>query len=277
METTPSPKPGILSNLGNPLTSLIGTVGGIIQNRQNAKVQNRNTDLTIQANKMASEYAYSKDLEMWNRQNEYNSPTAQMDRYKKAGLNPMLIYGQGTASAGQATTLPKYQAPTAKYDYAPSGNIPGMLSQYQDFRLRQAQIDNLTAQADDNRNKAGISAVQKTIAEHFGFSGGGYKNTILGQQAMQSEDQSMLSFYNRQAKQLDYYNMDRKMRMQLEFLQKQNDLMDARISNTTANTMMQKLNLKYGDARNVLNLISGGLGTLGRFIKPVSLFNPVKK
>ena len=30
----------------------------------------------------------------WNRQNDYNTPKAQMSRFKEAGLSPHLIYGQ---------------------------------------------------------------------------------------------------------------------------------------------------------------------------------------
>jgi len=36
----------------------------------------------------------SDALADWNMQNEYNSPASQMQRYKMAGLNPNLIYGQ---------------------------------------------------------------------------------------------------------------------------------------------------------------------------------------
>jgi len=39
-------------------------------------------------------------LEDWNMQNEYNSPTAQMARFKAAGLNPNLIYGQTNTADG---------------------------------------------------------------------------------------------------------------------------------------------------------------------------------
>lgn len=51
--------------------------------------------------------------EMWNKQNAYNTPAAQMSRYTDAGLNPNLIYGQG--SNGNATSIgspptPTYQA-----------------------------------------------------------------------------------------------------------------------------------------------------------------------
>ena len=36
------------------------------------------------------------NLEQWNRNNAYNSPAAQMQRFKAAGLNPDLMYQQGT-------------------------------------------------------------------------------------------------------------------------------------------------------------------------------------
>ena len=36
------------------------------------------------------------NLQMWHAQNEYNNPKSQMQRFMDAGLNPHLIYGQGT-------------------------------------------------------------------------------------------------------------------------------------------------------------------------------------
>lgn len=39
------------------------------------------------------------NIDQWNRENFYNSPAAQMARYKAAGLNPDLIYGQQNLSA----------------------------------------------------------------------------------------------------------------------------------------------------------------------------------
>lgn len=129
------------------LGTIIGGVAGLGQSLIDARTQKRNVDMTIEANKNLAQYQYSKDLEMWNRANEYNSPSAQMARYTAAGLNPNLIYGSGTASAGNtATSLPKYQAPTVKYDYKPEVNLPMMLSMFQDFNIKQAQTDNLREQ-----------------------------------------------------------------------------------------------------------------------------------
>lgn len=121
----------LLSGIASGLNAVVQPVVDII-----------NTNKTIKANKQLAEYSYSKDLEMWNRQNDYNSPLSQMNRYKEAGLNPNLIYGQGTS--GNASTMPKYNAPTLKYEYS-APNTAQMLSAYQDYQLRQAQIDNVNA------------------------------------------------------------------------------------------------------------------------------------
>lgn len=44
---------------------------------------------------------------MWHRQNEYNSPAMQMERMKEAGLNPKLMYQQGTTgNTGIVTSSP---------------------------------------------------------------------------------------------------------------------------------------------------------------------------
>lgn len=132
--------------------SAIQGIGQTISSAIDAKTQRQNTDKTIQANKAMAEYQYSKDLEMWNRGNTYNAPSAQMERLKQAGLNPNLVYGNG-AQASSAGQLPKYNAPTVDYNYKPpidaaaaAGGISGGIMAYQDMKIKQAQIDNLRAQ-----------------------------------------------------------------------------------------------------------------------------------
>lgn len=111
-----------------------------------------------QDRKMA-EYAYSKDLEMWQRQhdanlefwnmeNQYNRPSAQMQRLRDAGLNPNLVAG-GAGSVGQAGSIStpeqvKYNAPSAP-KYNPIVDIPAMISQFQDVALKSAQINQMKA------------------------------------------------------------------------------------------------------------------------------------
>ena len=49
--------------------------------------------------------AQRHEIDMWNRQNAYNTPAEQMKRFKEAGLNPNLMYGQG--SSGNANSKPQ--------------------------------------------------------------------------------------------------------------------------------------------------------------------------
>lgn len=59
-----------------------------------------------------AEQANAHELEMWNLQNAYNTPAAQMKRFEEAGLNPMLAYTQG--NPGNATSAPGTHVPNAK-------------------------------------------------------------------------------------------------------------------------------------------------------------------
>lgn len=82
----------------------------------------------------------------WNMQNEYNSPNAQMKRYKEAGLNPNLIYGQAgyTAPAVRSSQGGSYKPEPLNF----GGAVQNVLNQYYDTRLREQQLDNLKAQHD---------------------------------------------------------------------------------------------------------------------------------
>lgn len=128
-----------------PLIAAAGMGLSALQSWIESKVQKRNVDKTILANKEMAKYAYSKDLEMWQKNNEYNSPENQMLRLKGAGLNPNLVYGTG-AVGNTSGQIPKYQSPQQEYNYKPPTNLPQTLSQFQDVQLRQAQIDNLKSQ-----------------------------------------------------------------------------------------------------------------------------------
>jgi hypothetical protein len=81
-----------------------------------------------------------------------------MKRFKEAGLNPNLIYGQGS-NGNSPNVLPHYQAPTYRQDVDPAINLPSALSAYQDFRVKDAQVDLLKANTDSVR--AGV--ILKTL------------------------------------------------------------------------------------------------------------------
>lgn len=127
---------------------LLNVAAGIYDSHQNRKVAKENTDKTLAANKAEAELAFQRSLQLWNMQNAYNTPEAQMNRFKEAGLNPHLIYGQG--NSGNAAAPSNYQPPQQNYRYeAPAygaavQSILPMLMQVgnwmQDMRLKEAAL-----------------------------------------------------------------------------------------------------------------------------------------
>lgn len=154
---------GYFQRLGGDLKKLYGYTG--------PGTQNRNVDKTIAANKELAEYQYSKDLEMWERANAYNSPQSQMARLREAGLNPNMVYGSGSAAGNTSSQLPKFQAPNVNYDYRSPIDLGSMIGLYQNIQLRGAQIDNVKAQT----SLTNATAVQRQEENLYGL--GGYRAT----------------------------------------------------------------------------------------------------
>jgi hypothetical protein len=75
----------------------------------------------------------------WNRQNAYNNPKQQMQRYKEAGLNPNLIYNQqNTAQPVRSTDYVAPQAP----------DFQGVLAKSAQIKLQDQQLKNMSLQND---------------------------------------------------------------------------------------------------------------------------------
>lgn len=151
---------------------MIELLAGLGQSGLNAAISKYNTDATIKANKQMAQFAYQKDLEMWNRMNEYNLPSAQMQRLKSAGLNPAMMYGHGSSVGNTTSQMPKYNAPDLKFDYQPP-QIGDMIQQYQDLSMRQAQVNNVKATTEsiqaDTANKMIQLGISKFKEQLEGF------------------------------------------------------------------------------------------------------------
>lgn len=74
----------------------------------------------------------------WNRTNAYNAPSAQMQRYKDAGLNPHLIYGQSNT----APSVSSVKREGNEYDF-----IGGAFQQFIQIQQMEAETDRIKAAA----------------------------------------------------------------------------------------------------------------------------------
>lgn len=103
---------------------------------------------TNKANLKLAEYQYSKALEMWNRQNEYNLPKNQISRLTEAGLNPNLVYGNGTVQGLTSAPAPQYHAPTLQaYNNFGSLGADQAITTYMQLKQSDAAINKTNAEA----------------------------------------------------------------------------------------------------------------------------------
>lgn len=157
--------------MGNGWLTGIPIIGDTINSIINSQTAKKNTQRTIQANKEMAEYAYSKDLEMWHKQNEYNTPELQMERIAKAGLNPNMVYGTGTVTGNTSGQMPKYQAP--RQDSNLKGiQMPNMLGLFQDMKMKSAQIDNISAATKLSQEQTAHETLKAIKTNHEAFSAG---------------------------------------------------------------------------------------------------------
>lgn len=176
------------------LSAALPIGGGIINAFSNAKANKTNLQIAReynQAQRELAEYQAQWSEQMWNRQNEYNTPSAQMERFKAAGLNPNLIYGQG--NAGNAQGAPSY--PDVKQT-APSVRPViqdglGTGQAMQNFLQAQAlQLDNAK-----RRQNLELFPYQQQMAQLKVFNEG-IKQTLQNQQVARNAKQ--LSILDRQ-------------------------------------------------------------------------------
>lgn len=108
-------------------------------------------------------------IEFWNMQNAYNDPSQQMARFRNAGLNPHLVYGQG-AGGGSAGPIQTPDAQNVNFrEPRIEGNdsiMPALLGSA-DLRIKAAQADNLEAQNEVIRQDA---VLRRWQAEREGFN-----------------------------------------------------------------------------------------------------------
>lgn len=101
----------------------------------------------------------------YNAQNLYNSPKAQMERLREAGLNPNLVYGNGADATGgtvRGTESKSWNPQAPQVGGIGAAATAGMLS-YQDLKIKDATASNLLEQNKVIAQEALLKAAQ-TIA-----------------------------------------------------------------------------------------------------------------
>lgn len=152
---------GALMNAG------LGVVGNFLGNKQAEKNQQKQNEFN------ALEAQKTRDWQemMWNKNNEYNTPLAQVNRLQEAGLNPNLVYGNGTmqnvspmaSSGAQASSTPFNDSIAARHARNFDAIMRGLQTAItmQELKNKKAEGDNIESNTNKNNAEAQESQQRK--------------------------------------------------------------------------------------------------------------------
>lgn len=119
--------PGLGTVIGGIGGAAISAIGSFFGNKSNRK---QSAEAFERESKFAREERLAQQQwieQMYEKNNSYNSPAAQMQRLKEAGLNPDLMYSRGDVGNATAPEAPA-QAPTPRFNVIPT-NTYGQTAQ----------------------------------------------------------------------------------------------------------------------------------------------------
>lgn len=118
-----------------------------------------------------------QSIDLWREQAQWNKPVNQVLRWREAGLNPNLVYGQGTS--GNIQNLPKQEAPMLDLDFVRSFEMvrnmqaqnENLREQNNNLKAQRGRIDEETKGIElDNRRKKILLGLEEDIGMPHGSS-----------------------------------------------------------------------------------------------------------
>lgn len=156
--------------LGSIISSIFNTQAQRDINEQNIFHQDRWNQMNIDFQQQTNQQNIQQQWDMWNATNDYNSPVNQMKRYRAAGLNPNLIYGQSNTTSpvnvgisnSPSGSAPQIDSP--KINIGSIGNIAGMyldlISKKKQIERQDIENDILSRTADDKVTQSNLKTQQ---------------------------------------------------------------------------------------------------------------------
>lgn len=114
---------GLFGGLGSVISGAIGAKSTADTNKTNLKINQMNNDFNAREAQKARDF----QLDMWNRENEYNSASSQRKRFEEAGYNPYMSDAQaGTATGMSGTSAASAAGAAPQVPYTPDFQSVGV-------------------------------------------------------------------------------------------------------------------------------------------------------
>lgn len=216
-------------------------INGLLQGDQNKA----NRKWQSEENQKARDY----NTLMWEKNNAYNDPSAQMERLKKAGINPHLAYAQGgvmntssSPASSNASSMPEGRAPQLDVNALLNARLIGeqINNIKADTKKKEAEAQNIGA---DTKGKTLQNGITTKVLENW-------QNTYEADMSFKKSATSV-NYSNIQVndKKIEVSDMDIKRTTQeITNLITTNAKLEAEI-----NSLVVKMNL---DAQQTKNLIA---------------------
>lgn len=114
---------GLFGGIGSVVSGAIGAKTTADTNKTNLKINQMNNDFNAREAQKARDF----QLDMWNRENEYNKASSQRKRMEEAGYNPYMSDAQaGTATGMSGTSAASAAGASAQVPYTPDFQSVGV-------------------------------------------------------------------------------------------------------------------------------------------------------
>lgn len=157
---------------GAIIAGVVAIVGSILANQS----QKKNTERQIESNKGLAQFQADANEKYLAQQNEYNKPANQMARFQEAGLNPNLVYGQGSpGNQSQALSYPEIKPA----DYQSRTNAQDTIAMFNQNRLASSQVSAQNAQTMQRVAQTSVARLQaQVLAKNPALNDSGFKAMI---------------------------------------------------------------------------------------------------
>lgn len=156
---------GIVSAGASLGSSLFNIFTQNSRNKAAAREQRLENERNRNFQREMAELAFQRNIEQWNRENEYNSPVEQRKRLQAAGLNADLFYGGGAGNMMSADS-PIMSSPSGGGAPA-SGAVGRGIPEFDSLAIERAraEIENIKADTVKKESEGELTAKQVQYAD----------------------------------------------------------------------------------------------------------------